>query len=132
MNSLRFRLEVGKTSFRNFPRREAVEQWHCADLGWGRNLALSLFSQLENGYDRTPPTWGFSEHYVRPSNYMSVVMSGSQGESEKQKEPPDMFWGQMGKFEYRKYLMLLCKESTCQFRRHRFYPWIGKVPWRRK
>ena len=43
-----------------------------------------------------------------------------------------MFWGQMGKFEYRKYVILLCKESACQFRRHRFYPWIGKVPWRRK
>ena len=43
-----------------------------------------------------------------------------------------MFWGQMGKFEYRKYFILLCKESAFQFRRHRFYPWIGKVPWRRK
>ena len=24
------------------------------------------------------------------------------------------------------------KESTCQFRRHRFDPWVGKIPWRRK
>ena len=27
------------------------------------------------------------------------------------------------------------KESTCQCRRHRrhgFYPWVGKIPWRRK
>ena len=24
------------------------------------------------------------------------------------------------------------KESTCQRRRHRFDPWIGKIPWRRK
>ena len=24
------------------------------------------------------------------------------------------------------------KESTCQCRRHRFNPWIGKIPWRRK
>ena len=24
------------------------------------------------------------------------------------------------------------KESTCQWRRHRFVPWVGKVPWRRK
>ena len=63
---------------------------------------------------------------------MSAVMSGSQGEFEKQKQPPEMFWGQMGKFEYTKYLILLCKESTCQFRRHRFHPWIGKVPWKRK
>ena len=23
------------------------------------------------------------------------------------------------------------KESTCQCRRHRFNPWVGKVPWRR-
>ena len=24
------------------------------------------------------------------------------------------------------------KESTCRCRRHRFYPWVGKIPWRRK
>ena len=24
------------------------------------------------------------------------------------------------------------QESTCQCRRHRFNPWVGKVPWRRK
>ena len=24
------------------------------------------------------------------------------------------------------------KESTCQCRRHRFDPWVGKIPWRRK
>ena len=24
------------------------------------------------------------------------------------------------------------RESTCQCRRRRFYPWIGKTPWRRK
>ena len=24
------------------------------------------------------------------------------------------------------------KESTCKYRRHRFNPWIGKTPWRRK
>ena len=24
------------------------------------------------------------------------------------------------------------RESTCQFRRHRFDPWVGKIPWRRK
>ena len=27
---------------------------------------------------------------------------------------------------------LSSKESTCQFRRHGFNPWIGKIPWRRK
>ena len=24
------------------------------------------------------------------------------------------------------------KESVCQYRRHRFDPWVGKIPWRRK
>ena len=24
------------------------------------------------------------------------------------------------------------KESACQCRIHRFYPWVGKIPWRRK
>ena len=24
------------------------------------------------------------------------------------------------------------KESACQCRRHGFYPWVGKIPWRRK
>ena len=24
------------------------------------------------------------------------------------------------------------KESACQFRRPRFNPWVGKIPWRRK
>ena len=24
------------------------------------------------------------------------------------------------------------KESTCQCRSHRFNPWVGKIPWRRK
>ena len=24
------------------------------------------------------------------------------------------------------------KESPCQWRRHRFSPWVGKIPWRRK
>ena len=24
------------------------------------------------------------------------------------------------------------KESACQCRRHRFNPWVGKIPWRRK
>ena len=24
------------------------------------------------------------------------------------------------------------KESACQFRRHGFSPWVGKIPWRRK
>ena len=24
------------------------------------------------------------------------------------------------------------KESACQFRRRRFVPWVGKIPWRRK
>ena len=24
------------------------------------------------------------------------------------------------------------KESTCQCRRHRFNPWVGRIPWRRK
>ena len=23
------------------------------------------------------------------------------------------------------------KESTCQFRRHRFNPWVEKIPWRK-
>ena len=27
---------------------------------------------------------------------------------------------------------LSCKESACQHRRHRFNPWVRKVPWRRK
>ena len=25
-----------------------------------------------------------------------------------------------------------CKESTCQCRRRRFDPWVGKIPWRRE
>ena len=30
-------------------------------------------------------------------------------------------------------LWWLCgKESTCQCKRHRFDPWVGKIPWRRK
>ena len=24
------------------------------------------------------------------------------------------------------------KESACQYRRHRFNPWIRKIPWRKK
>ena len=24
------------------------------------------------------------------------------------------------------------KEAACQSRRHRFYAWVGKIPWRRK
>ena len=28
--------------------------------------------------------------------------------------------------------MLQCKETTCQSRRCRFDPWVGKIPWRRK
>ena len=24
------------------------------------------------------------------------------------------------------------KKSACQCRRHRFNPWVGKIPWRRK
>ena len=24
------------------------------------------------------------------------------------------------------------KESSCQCRKCRFYPWVGKIPWRRK
>ena len=27
---------------------------------------------------------------------------------------------------------LNAKESACQHRRLRFYPWVGKIPWRRK
>ena len=27
---------------------------------------------------------------------------------------------------------LSCKEPTCQCRRPRFNPWVGKIPWRRK
>ena len=27
---------------------------------------------------------------------------------------------------------LSCKESVCQCRRHRFDPWVRKIPWRRK
>ena len=27
---------------------------------------------------------------------------------------------------------LKCKESSCQCTRHRFDPWVGKIPWRRK
>ena len=35
------------------------------------------------------------------------------------------------------WLLMWCsaKESACQYRRHkkcRFYPWVGKIPWRRK
>ena len=29
-------------------------------------------------------------------------------------------------------LVLSRKEPTCQCRRHRFNPWVGKIPWRRK
>ena len=25
-----------------------------------------------------------------------------------------------------------CKESSCQYQRHRFDPWVRKIPWRRK
>ena len=25
-----------------------------------------------------------------------------------------------------------CKESTCECRRPRFNPWVGKIPWRRE
>ena len=27
---------------------------------------------------------------------------------------------------------LSCKETACQCRRHRFNPWVRKIPWRRK
>ena len=27
---------------------------------------------------------------------------------------------------------LSSKEPTCQCRRHRFDPWVGKIPWRRE
>ena len=30
------------------------------------------------------------------------------------------------------YRWLSGKESACQCRRHRFNPWVGKIPWRRK
>ena len=26
----------------------------------------------------------------------------------------------------------MVKEPTCQCRRHRFDPWVGKIPWRRE
>ena len=29
-------------------------------------------------------------------------------------------------------MWLTGKESACQCRRHRFDPWVGKIPWRRK
>ena len=25
-----------------------------------------------------------------------------------------------------------CKEPACQCKRHRFDPWVGRIPWRRK
>ena len=30
------------------------------------------------------------------------------------------------------FLVLRGKEYTCQCIRHRFYPWVEKIPWRRK
>ena len=27
---------------------------------------------------------------------------------------------------------LSCKETACQCKRHRFNPWVRKIPWRRK
>ena len=29
-------------------------------------------------------------------------------------------------------LVISGKESACQYRRLRFIPWVGKIPWRRK
>ena len=29
-------------------------------------------------------------------------------------------------------LWLSSKESTCQYRRYKSYPWVGKIPWKRK
>ena len=30
------------------------------------------------------------------------------------------------------YRWLTDKESACQYRRHKFHPWVRKIPWRRK
>ena len=37
-----------------------------------------------------------------------------------------------GMYKYRASQSLNGKESTCQCRRHRFDPWVGKTPWRRR
>ena len=37
----------------------------------------------------------------------------------------DLLWGFLPRW-------LSSKESACQCRRHRFDPWVGKIPWRRK
>ena len=39
-------------------------------------------------------------------------------------------WGHL--YNIRLPQLLSGKESTCQCRRHRFKPWVGKIPWRRK
>ena len=33
---------------------------------------------------------------------------------------------------FRRYHVASGEESTCQCRRLRFYPWVGKMPWKRK
>ena len=29
-------------------------------------------------------------------------------------------------------LMVSSKKSSCQYRKYKFYPWVGKIPWRRE
>jgi len=41
------------------------------------------------------------------------------------------FWGQCSSFIWLP-RCLSSKESTCWYRRRRFNPWVGKIPWRRE
>ena len=43
-----------------------------------------------------------------------------------------LFFNFLFLLEYNWLMGLSGKESTCQCRRHVFYPWVGKISWRRK
>ena len=50
----------------------------------------------------------------------------------KQEQSPTIFYSISLCSLYRPPCWLSVKEPTCQFRKPRFDPWVGKIPWRRK
>ena len=68
-------------------------------------------------------SYGVGHNFLKlPISYLPGV-TGISGPAQI-KKPSIFLWGFPGG--------TVGKESACQCRRHRFNPWVGKIPWRRK
>ena len=99
------------------------------------NLQCSPNHQLSSTSFHTPSALGTAGHRHTPRGLLVLNLHHSPGDEEQwefseSQSSPGISYIMVSYLGLPRWLS--GKESTCQCKSHGFYPWVRKIPWRRK